>query len=52
VDLGPPLHSLVLLGSRVHDMEREFLVDWAIDQASFEDIWRRQYERSALTGRG
>jgi diphthine synthase len=43
-DLGAPLHSLVLLGTRTHDIEREFLMDYAIDKDSFETIWRRDYE--------
>ncbi|KAF9508226.1 hypothetical protein BS47DRAFT_1377760 [Hydnum rufescens UP504] len=28
---GPPLHSLVIVGSRVHPMEIEFTSKWAID---------------------
>jgi diphthine methyl ester synthase len=28
---GPPLHSLVIVGSRVHPMEIEFATKWAID---------------------
>lgn len=43
-DLGAPLHSLVLLGTRTHDIEREFLMDYAIDKNSFKRIWRRDYE--------
>ncbi|KAF1810897.1 diphthine synthase-like protein [Eremomyces bilateralis CBS 781.70] len=42
-DLGKPLHSLILLGKRVHDLEREFLKPFAIDVASFESIWKRDY---------
>lgn len=43
VDLGPPLHSLVLLGGRTHDLEREFLGEWAVDREDFERIWREEY---------
>ncbi|KAF2835166.1 Diphthine synthase [Patellaria atrata CBS 101060] len=43
-DLGPPLHSLVLLGKRTHDLEREFLADFAVEREGFEGIWRKDYE--------
>ncbi|KAL8709428.1 MAG: hypothetical protein Q9220_005811 [cf. Caloplaca sp. 1 TL-2023] len=42
-DLGPPLHSLVLLGSRAHDMEREYIREYAIDQNIFDAAWGKQY---------
>ena len=35
-ELGPPLHSLVLLGRRTHDLERDFVREFAIDQESFD----------------
>ena len=44
VDLGPPLHSLVLLGSRTHDLEREFIRLFAIDSAIFDEAWKQQYQ--------
>ncbi|KAF3918698.1 hypothetical protein AA313_de0207479 [Arthrobotrys entomopaga] len=35
-DIGPPLHSLVLIGRKVHHMEIEFIRDFAIDKAKFD----------------
>ena len=43
VDLGRPLHSLVLLGSRTHDLERTLIRDLAVDPAEFDTIWERDY---------
>ena len=43
-DLGKPLHSLVLLGRRTHDLEREFIREFAMDIDVFDQIWRRDYE--------
>jgi diphthine synthase len=43
-DLGKPLHSLVLLGRRTHDLERDFLEEFAVDKESFRDVWKRDYE--------
>jgi diphthine synthase len=43
-DLGKPLHSLVLLGRRTHDLEREFLEVFAVDKESFRAVWKRDYE--------
>ena len=44
VDMGKPLHSLVLLGRRTHDLEREFIREYAVDKAVFDEVWRRYYE--------
>ncbi|MCJ1479769.1 diphthine synthase [Lambiella insularis] len=44
VEMGGPLHSLVLLGKRTHDLEREFIRDFAVDAEFFDTIWRRDYE--------
>ena len=44
VDLGPPLHSLVLLGRRTHELEREFIREFAIDLAVFDSGWRNEHE--------
>lgn len=46
-DLGPPLHSLVLLGSRAHDMERDYIREFAIDRAVFDEAWKEQYEKTS-----
>ncbi|KAF3010710.1 diphthine synthase [Curvularia kusanoi] len=43
-DLGKPLHSLVLLGSRTHDLERDYLLEFAVDKEKFKSIWARDYE--------
>lgn len=43
-DLGPPLHSLVLLGRRTHDLEREFLKEFAVGKETFDSVWKRDYE--------
>ncbi|KAJ8126812.1 hypothetical protein O1611_g6829 [Lasiodiplodia mahajangana] len=41
--LGPPLHSLVLLGSRAHELERDYARDFAIDKAIWDKAWTEQY---------
>jgi diphthine synthase len=46
-DLGKPLHSLVLLGKRTHDLERDFLEEFAVDKESFRNVWKRDYEGKA-----
>jgi diphthine synthase len=38
-DLGKPLHSLVLLGSRTYDLERQFLKEFAVNPESFDQAW-------------
>jgi diphthine synthase len=43
-DLGAPLHSLVLLGRRTHDLERDFLMEFAVDKDKFKSVWARDYE--------
>ena len=44
VDLGEPLHSLVLLGRRTHYLERDFLRAYAIDRDIFDEAWNDLYE--------
>ncbi|KAK6507345.1 diphthine synthase [Arthrobotrys musiformis] len=39
-DLGPPLHSLVLVGN-VHDMEVDFIREFAIDRTKFDAAFPR-----------
>ncbi|KAI0452005.1 Diphthine synthase [Xylaria acuta] len=41
--LGPPLHSLVLLGSRAHELERDYARDFAIDKDVWDKVWSEQY---------
>ena len=43
-DIGPPLHSLVLLGQRTHDLERDFIREYAINPLVFDSVWSRDYE--------
>ncbi|MCJ1432301.1 diphthine synthase [Xylographa pallens] len=43
VDMGSPLHSLVLLGKRTHDLERDFIREFAVDASVFDSIWTRDY---------
>lgn len=43
-DLGKPLHSLVLLGRRTHDLERDYLLEFAVDKEKFLEVWKRDYE--------
>lgn len=42
-ELGPPLHSLVLLGRRTHDLEKEFIEEFAINKELFNMVWDRDY---------
>lgn len=37
-DLGPPLHSLVLLGSRVHPLELEYVKQYAVDRDAVQRL--------------
>ncbi|KAL2015659.1 hypothetical protein VTK56DRAFT_5058 [Thermocarpiscus australiensis] len=42
--LGPPLHSLVLLGRRTHELEHEFLREFAINKETWDRIWKTEYQ--------
>ena len=42
--LGGPLHSLVLLGRRTHELEHEFVREWALDKEVWDKIWMRDYQ--------
>jgi diphthine synthase len=42
-DFGRPLHSLVLCGSTMHEMEWEYARTFAIDQEKFDGIWKKNY---------
>ncbi|KAL9009860.1 MAG: hypothetical protein Q9173_005150 [Seirophora scorigena] len=46
-DLGAPLHSLVLLG-KAHDLEREYIRRFAIDQVDFDEAWVAQWSRGDI----
>lgn len=43
VDMGAPLHSLVLCGTKMHEMEWEYIREFAVDQTKFDEIWKRDY---------
>ncbi|KAI9663327.1 MAG: diphthine synthase [Alyxoria varia] len=45
VDIGPPLHSLILLGKRTHDLEKDFIREFAVDKASFDEVWSRNHKQ-------
>lgn len=40
VDMGPPLHSLVLVGKKIHEVERDVLRLMAINESIFDQAWR------------
>ena len=44
-DLGPPLHSLVLCGSKMHEIEWEYARGFAIDEQKWDEIWKLDYAR-------
>ena len=44
VDLGPPLHSLVLLGKRTHYLERDYIRQFVVDEVIFDAVWAEEYE--------
>ena len=44
IDLGAPLHSLVLLGKRTHYLEKDFIRDFAVNQDMFDAVWSELYE--------
>ena len=45
-DLGPPLHSLVLLGRRTHELERDFIKAFAINSSMFDASWTKYHGKS------
>lgn len=42
-ELGGPLHSLVLLGTATHELEHEFVREFALDKANWDRIWKEKY---------
>lgn len=42
-DLGKPLHSVVLLGKRVHELEIDFIREFAIDKDIFNAAYEAEY---------
>lgn len=43
-ELGGPLHSLVLLGKRTHELESDYVREFAVDKEEWDRIWKRDYE--------
>ena len=43
VELGPPLHSMVLLGKRSHYLERDYMKGYAIDEDLLCKTWDESY---------
>ncbi|KAI0593611.1 tetrapyrrole methylase [Biscogniauxia sp. FL1348] len=44
--LGGPLHSLVLLGSRAHELERDYAREFALDKDNWDRMWASNYGNS------
>lgn len=42
-DLGRPLHSLVLCGKKMHEMEWEYVREFAVDPTRFDEVWKKEY---------
>ena len=38
-----PLHSLVLIGTGKHELERDYVREFAIDKDRWDEIWARDY---------
>lgn len=43
-ELGGPMHSLALLGRRTHELESEYVREYAVDKEGWDRIWKRDYE--------
>jgi len=43
-ELGGPLHSLVLLGRRTHELESDYVREFAVDKDFWDATWKRDYE--------
>ncbi|KAE8445241.1 diphthine synthase [Mollisiaceae sp. DMI_Dod_QoI] len=43
-ELGEPLHSLVLLGRRTHELEIDYTREFAVDREGWDKIWKRDYQ--------
>jgi len=47
VDMGHPLHSLILLGKRTHELEKDFIREFAVDGATFDASWSKWYQTTS-----
>ena len=45
---GEPLHSLVIVGKRVHHLEIEYAEDYAVDKASWRRVAKEVYKCAEL----
>jgi len=43
-DFGPPLHSIVIVGSRLHALERDMGAKWAVPGSKWREVAERVYE--------
>ncbi|KAK3688271.1 Diphthine synthase [Podospora appendiculata] len=43
-ELGAPLHSLVLLGRRTHELEHDYVREFAVNRENWDRIWKAEYE--------
>lgn len=43
--MGPPLHSLVLLGKRVHELEIDYIRAFATDVGAFNSAYELEHGR-------
>ncbi|KAK0375884.1 diphthine synthase [Colletotrichum melonis] len=41
--LGGPLHSMVLLGRRAHELERDYIREFAVNNETFDKSWAADY---------
>ncbi|OHE96850.1 diphthine synthase [Colletotrichum orchidophilum] len=41
--LGGPLHSMVLLGRRAHELERDYIREFAVNRETFDKSWAADY---------
>lgn len=45
---GEPLHSIVIVGKRVHHLEIEYAEDYAVDKASWRRVAKEVYKCTEL----
>lgn len=50
IDMGRPLHCLVVIGQRCHELEKDVIREWAVNKSSFDKAWEKgaygQYEKA------
>ncbi|KAK1988419.1 diphthine synthase [Colletotrichum cereale] len=44
--LGGPLHSMVLLGRRAHELERDYIREFAVNKETFDKSWTAEYGKA------